>query len=187
MDNKRVLLVDGGAALTAGLSQQLARDGGGAAGTVVMHEEQRGPSFKERMEEIDRQWVQRIHTRIRKSEAVKNKDRKGALRIHATGTVEAKLRKEFGGKRTRRILNAERRTGREYPNELKLFEIANVAVPDGKGGQVSEEHERELVRGVDFALVIDGGDLSLVIDDAVKKFRAESELNNGALAGLLAD
>lgn len=195
MDNKRVLLVDGGSALTSNVPQ-LVRDGGGAVAgggavdgdaTIVMHAEQRAPNFRERNEEIDRKWVGRIRARMRKAEARKDKDRNGCLRIEYKGSVRVKLTKQYGGKRARRILNAERRTAREYPGELRLWEIANVPIGrDPKTNDIiTEKHERELARGVDFALVIDGGDISLVIDDSVKEFRAESALNDGALAGML--
>lgn len=187
MDNKRVLLIDGGSAMPGAVSQ-LVRDGGGAGQVPdAITEEGDVVDYKARNEEIDARWVGRIQARMRAADQRKDKDRKGCLRTRYKGGVEEKLRKAFGGKRMRRILGAELRTGKQYPDELRLFEIAQVAVPDGKGGQVNEKHERELVRGVDFALVIDGGAMSLVIDDSVKEFRATSDLNDGTLAGLLSE
>lgn len=143
-------------------------------------------SHRERMQDVDIRTYLNHQARQRKNDAVKNKNRKGMLCVTDHGSVEAKLKKAFGGKRMRRVLNAERRAGRDFPEELRLWEV--VQVPVRIDNEIKyEKGERELVRGVDFALVVEGGDMTLVLDGSIKDFRAESALSDGMLAAHLHD
>lgn len=141
--------------------------------------QQNGRHFSEhrkRMLQVDENYAMVVQMRDNENDERKNKkmincqrvDRKtgknvrytaGILAVRDHGSVQEKLRSRFGGKRMRRILKAEKRAARENPEALTVVAI------DG-------DARHTLTRGVDFAMVRDGGEAVLVLHDAAKQFEA---------------
>ena len=131
---------------------------------------------RKRMLQVDENYAMLVQMRDNENDDRKNKrmvncvgvDRKtgktvrytaGILAVRDHGSVQEKLRGQFGGKRMRRILKAEKRAARENPEALTVVAI------DG-------DARHTLTRGVDFAMVRDHGESVLVLHDAAKQFEA---------------
>ncbi len=85
----------------------------------------------------------------------------GIFATRDKGSVEEKLRKAFGGKVAKRVLQRERLAARERPDHVRIF-----VMKDGE--------RRELTRGVDFAVVPPPhGEPTLVLHDDAKEFEVE--------------
>ena len=85
----------------------------------------------------------------------------GIFATRDKGSVEEKLRKAFGGKVAKRVLQRERLAARERPDHVRIFVL--------KDGERSE-----LTRGVDFAVVPPPhGEPTLVLHDDAKAFEVE--------------
>lgn len=142
-------------------------------------DEQEGRPISEhrkRMLQVDEGYAMTLQMRDNNTEARKDKRLVNVVRVDpktgktvrysagvfATrdkGSVESKLRVAFGGKAARRILNEERRAGRNDPEALAV-------VSRDEGGEA-----HTLTRGVDFALIPKSfGGPKLVLHDAVTDF-----------------
>jgi hypothetical protein len=97
--------------------------------------------------------------------AASGKPSAGIFAIRDKGSVEEKLRKAFGGKVAKRVLQRERLAARERPDHVRIF-VEQVV--DGVGSRT------ELTRGVDFAVVPPPhGEPTLVLHDDAKEFTVE--------------
>lgn len=97
--------------------------------------------------------------------AVPGMPNKGVFATRDKNSVEEKLRKAYGGKVAKRILQRERLAARENPDELRVYV---TQVQDGVGSRVA------LTRGVDFALVPrPHGEPTLVLHGEATEFDVE--------------
>ena len=97
--------------------------------------------------------------------AAPGKPSAGIFATRDKASVEEKLRKAYGGKVAKRLLQRERLAARERPDELRIY--VNV---EREGEMVREA----LKRGVDFALVLPPhGEPTLVLHGEATEFTVE--------------
>lgn len=95
----------------------------------------------------------------------KGAGRAGVFNVRDKGSVEEKLRKAYGGKVTQRVMKAERRAGREKPDDVRIS--VYVTKDD-------ETTKQALTRGVDFVIVPrPHGEPTLVLHDDAAVFEIE--------------